>query len=144
MTVSHAISARPGMHARDVVRDEYSSRRDSFRAGNEIRLADGQTWTLPAPPTKSEAECPALGTAYTDIIHAILEAEDRPEQTLGELAFAVYLLEQNYHLTPADYRRLLATNPTRPSTNTWQASFHQIAQEHLHAFLDFSHDQSEN
>jgi hypothetical protein len=139
-TTMTAVSTRPMSQARQTLRDEAASRRASFRSGREIQLADGQKWTIPDPPRKSEAPAPSLGTAYTDIIQAILEAQDGSEQLRSELAFAIYLLEQNYHLSPADYRALLASR----GSSDWQPSFHQIAEEHLHAFLDFSYDETPN
>ncbi len=142
--MSYAVSTRPMLRASGNLQDEYSSRRSSFRAGSHIRLADGQTWILPAPPTTCEDKSAAFGTAYTGIIQAILEAEDRSEQCLGELAFAIFLLEKNYYLTPADYQRLLASSTRSPGASDWQCAVHEIAQEHVRAFLDFSHDAPEN
>jgi hypothetical protein len=139
--MSYAVSTRPILRSRENLRDEVLSRRSSFRSGTQVQLSDGQTWVLPAPPKKSEPKTTSFGIAYTDIIHAILEAEDRPEQCLGELSFAIFLLEQNYHLSPADYQRLLASST---SSSDLQTAFHQIAQEHVHAFLDFSPDCVEN
>jgi hypothetical protein len=118
--------------------DEFSSRKPSFRQGRPIQLADGQTWTFPAPPKGSEWKSMPFGAEYTDLIRAILEAEDGSEQGLAELAFAILLLAHNYRLSPADYERLLASTPESPDSRDSRDSFHQIAQDHVHSFLDFS------
>jgi hypothetical protein len=118
--------------------DEPSSRRSSFRQGRRIRLADGQTWTLPACPKGSEWKAVPFRAEYTDIIRAILEAEDRSEQRLAELAFAIFLLGHNYHLSPADYERLLGSNPESPDSRDWHLAFHDLSQEHIHSFLNAS------
>jgi hypothetical protein len=120
------------------LRDEFSLRKPSFRQGRPIQLADGQTWTVPAPPRGSEWKAMPFGAEYTDLIRAILEAEDGSEQGLAELAFAILLLGYNYHLAPADYERILGAVPTPFDSRHWRDSFHQIAQDHLHSFLDFT------
>ena len=124
--------------------DEFSSRQSSFRQGRQIQLGDGQTWILPAPPKGSEWKAPPFGAQYTDLIQAILEAEDSSEQRLAELAFAILLLGHNYRLSPADYERLLGSTPECPDSRDWQRAFHHIAQDHLHSFLDISGVSSEN
>jgi hypothetical protein len=116
--------------------DEASIRRPGFRQERRIRLADGQMWTLPAPPRASERESPPFGSEYTDLVQAIMEAEDGSEQRLAELAFAIFLLGHNYSLSPSDYSQLLGFPPESSELTDWQVAFHHIAQEHLHPFLD--------
>jgi hypothetical protein len=142
--MSCAVSTRPILQACKHLRDEFSSRRSSFRSGSPIQLSDGQTWIVPLPPQESERKAEAFGSAYTDIIQAILEAEDSSEQCVGELAFAIFLLEYNYYLSPADYQRLLASGTNAPSTINWQSAFHRIAQEHFHVFRELTDAASEN
>ncbi len=96
--------------------DELTCRRTSFRPGTPIRLADGQMWTLPAPPHKSEWKAVPFAAEYTGIVQAILESEDISERRLGELAFTIFLLGHNYCLTPTDYERLLGSSA--PSFDT--------------------------
>ena len=126
--MSYAVSTKPVLRTRENLQDEFSRRRSSFCSGNEIELSDGQTWILPRPPRKSNRDAVAFGPAYTDLIQAILEAEDISEQCVGELSLAIFLLDQNYCLSAPDYQRLLA-----PGTSDWQAAFHRIAQEHMRA-----------
>ncbi len=135
----YAFPTWPISRARENSRNEFSSRRPSFRSGSPIQLSDGQTWIIPSPPTELERSSTPFKTAYVDIIKAIMEAEDSSEQRLGELAFAIFLLDQNYHLSPADYQRLLA-----PGTGDWQFAFHQIAQNHLYEFMDLYRGQLQN
>jgi hypothetical protein len=117
---------------------ERLNRRPSFRDGVNIRLADGQFWTLPAPQKPSESRYESFGTEYTDIIHALMEVNDRSEQRLGELALAIFLLGLNYSLSPSDYECLLGFSPESPELTAVQLTFHRIAQDHLHSFLDAS------
>ena len=123
--------------------DESSSRQSAFRQGRQIQLADGHMWVLPAPPERSEWKAVPFGAEYTDIIQAILEAEDSSEQRRAELAFAILLLGHNYRLSPADYERMLGSTPESHDARDWQLAFHQIAQDHLHSFLDNSGVSSE-
>ena len=117
---------------------ERLSRRPSFRDGVKIRLADDQIWTLPAPPKPSESDIAVFGNEYVDIIQAIMEVNDRSEQRLAELAFALFLLGFNYCLSPPDYECLLGFPPDSLELTAAQYTFHRIAQEHLHSFLDAS------
>jgi hypothetical protein len=116
-------------------RDEYSCRRPSFRSGNQIQLSDGQTWTLPAPPKKSERGGGAFADEYLKIIQAIVEAEDKSERSIAELVLAIYLLQSNYYLAPAEYQILLSSSPRARDSSDWQSSFHQIADKHLCAAM---------
>jgi hypothetical protein len=127
------------------VLDEFSSRQPSFRQGKPIQLADGQTWILPAPPKGPEwtAAVP-FGTDYKGIIQAILEAEDRSEQCRAELALTILLLGYNYRLSPADYERLLCSTEESSGSRDWQLVLHDIAQDHVDAFLDASGVASKN
>jgi hypothetical protein len=135
----YEFSTRPILRDREKLRDEFSSRRSSFREGSPIQLSDGQTWILASPPKKSERNKSPFKSGYTDIIQALIEAEDCCEQCLGELALAILLLEHNYYLSPADYQRLLA-----PGTSDWQWAFHEIVQNHIRVFVDTFSRQFEN
>jgi hypothetical protein len=117
---------------------ERLSRRPSFRDGVSIRLADNQFWTLPAAPKPSESRSESFDIEYTDIIHALMEVRDRSEQRLAELALAIFLLGLNYSLSPSDYEFLLGFSPESPELTAVQLTFHRIAQDHLHSFLDAS------
>jgi hypothetical protein len=114
--------------------DEFSSRTSSFRPGRPIRLADGQTWVIPAPPMESEWTNVPLGPQYADIVQAILDVNESAELCLAELAFAILLLGQNYSLSPADFERLLGAKLGSYQSRGWQIAFHQIAQDHVRCF----------
>jgi hypothetical protein len=116
--------------------DELSSRRPSFRPGRQIRLADGQFWMFPAPPQSSEWRVLPFDRQYVDILQAISESEDHAEQSLGELAFTIFLLGHNYLLTPADYERLLGSAVASPVAGDWKHALGHCAQEHLRSYLD--------
>ena len=116
--------------------NELLSRRPSFRDGVRIRLADGEMWVFPAPPKPVESKSVLFGTEYMGLIQAIMEAEERSEQCLAELAFAIYLLKCNYSLTSADFEYLLGFSPESSESADSQVAFHLIAQEHLHAVLE--------
>ena len=117
---------------------ERLSRRPAFRDGMQIRLADDQTWTFPAPPKASESAEAPFGTDYRGIIQAIMDASDHSEEGFAELALAIYLLGCNYCLSPPDYERLLGFASGSPESTAAQFAFHRIAQEHIHSFLDAS------
>jgi hypothetical protein len=142
--MSNAVSTRPNVQAPKNVRDESSRRRPSFCAGDEIQLADGQTWMLPPPPTISERATMQSESSYNGIIRAILEAEDRSERGLAELAFVIFLLQRNYYLSPADYQRLLDSRMRTTGYSDWQTDFQHIAQQHLNTFVSRSGDLLEN
>ena len=108
--MSASVSSMPNLRARENFQGEHSRRRPSFRSGCEIQLSDGQIWNLPAPPTNSERNGVASDAAYIDIIRAIMESEDVSERCVAELAFAILLLQSNYHLGAADYQRLLGSS----------------------------------
>lgn len=116
--------------------DETVSRRFGFRDGPSIRMADGRTWTMPAPLTASEWKRTPFGTEYANLMRSIKEAEDRDEQRLAELGFAIFLLGHNYCLTSADYERLLGFTPGSADLQEWQSAFRRITHEHLESLED--------
>lgn len=120
--------------------DERSLRRPNFRTGVEVRLADGQSWTFPAPP-ESSGDCPAgvdglrTDPQYRAIVGAILEAEDRDDRLRAELALAIYLLGRNYRLGAAEYGRLLEYRPGDPALEAMQAAVGEVAAGHAREAL---------
>jgi hypothetical protein len=99
-------------------------------------MADGQMWTLPAPPTALEAKTETFGAEYAGLVRALIEAENSSEQCIAQLALAIFLLGCNYSLSPADYQRLLGSTPECSTATDWQLAFNRIAQEHLDSFLN--------
>jgi hypothetical protein len=114
--------------------DELLSRRSAFRSGRKIRLADGQGWTFPSPIREWSDKAHSDREAYNGLIRSINEAEDNSEQRLAELSFAIFLLGQNYRLSPVDYQQLLDFGSESRDSIAWQIAIHQITQEHLHFF----------
>jgi len=114
--------------------DELLSRRSSFRTGKSIRLADGQRWTFPSPNREWSDKAHSDLKAYDGLIRSINEAEDHSEQLLAELSFAIFLLDQNYQLSPGDYQQLLDFGSETGESIDWQVAIHQLTQEHLHLF----------
>jgi hypothetical protein len=114
--------------------DELLSRRSSFRPGKKIRLADGQGWTLPSPGREWSDKAHSDQEAYNGLIRSINEAEDDSERRLAELSFAIFLLGQNYRLSPSDYQQLLDFGSEASESIAWQVALHQFTQEHLHFF----------
>jgi hypothetical protein len=123
--------------------DEIRSRRSRFREGSSSRLADDQLWTLPAPADVSRGGPTPFRIEYTGLLNAIVEAEDDSERRLAELAFVVFMLGENYSLSPADYERLLSFTPQTAKSSAWQLALQDIVQEHLRCF-DSSASSSEN
>lgn len=122
--------------------DEIRCRRSRFREGSKLRLADHQTWTLPAPADASRGGPAPFKVEYTGLLRAIVEAEDDSERRLAELAFVVFLLGENYSLSPADYDVLLAFTPETEESSAWQLAVQALVQEHLRCF-DYSATSSE-
>jgi hypothetical protein len=114
--------------------DELLSRRSPFRPGRKIRLADGQCWTLPSPIQEWSDKAPSDRDQYSGLIRSIAEAEDCSERRLAELAFAIFLLGQNYRLSSVDYQQLLDFGSESSESIAWQIAIHQLTQEHLHFF----------
>jgi hypothetical protein len=95
-------------------------------------------WTFPAPPEKSEWKALPFESQYTELLQAISESNDDYERRLAELAFAIFLLGHNYHLSPSDYEQLLQPGAAAPASSDWQRAVEQFAQEHLRSFVDAS------
>ena len=114
--------------------DELLSRRSSFRSGKTIRLADGQGWTFPSPIREWSDKAHSEREAYNGLIRSINEAEDNSERRLAELSFAIFLLGQNYRLSPVDYQQLLDFSSESVESIDWRTSLRQLTQEHLHFF----------
>jgi hypothetical protein len=115
--------------------DELLKRRRGFCDGAKIALADGQLWTIPAPPTALEGESGSFGTEYFGLIQALREAETTSELRLAELALAIFLLGENYSLSALEYDRLLRFMPGSRELTEWQNRFHRIAVEHLESMV---------
>jgi hypothetical protein len=122
--------------------DEKSLRRPDFLPGIPVLLADGQSWSLPPAPDRSdpgtaeggpaaaaEGGAPVLDDEAT--LTAILDAEDEAERLRAELALAIALLARNYHLTPADYQEILGGDSGSPVIATLQRTLHHVALEHV-------------
>jgi hypothetical protein len=136
--MSNALTIGPNLRSRGYLKDEISRRRTAFCAGCQIRLSDGQFWTLPASQESREPTGVASRVEYIDIIRAIMESEDASEQCIAKLALAIFLLHYNYDLAPDDYQRLLGSSTSQKSVSDWRSDFNQIAQEHVRAFLSYS------
>ena len=111
--------------------DELQTRRSSFRQGRRIQLADRQVWTFPLPSREWIGIAWPPTEDYTAHIQSMIEAEDDSETRRAELAFAIFLLAQNYDLSPVDYQQLLDFGPDSAEAIHWQFAFHELAHEHL-------------
>ena len=94
--------------------DELLCRRPNFRAGREIKLADGRRWTFPAPQDRAGSPDGDLDDEYVGLLRVIWEAEDIHERRLAELALAIYLIELNYQLSPAQLEFLFTYRSGSP------------------------------
>jgi hypothetical protein len=91
---------------------EETRRREEFRPGSPVRLGDGTVWFLPSPGPAREGPATAELAGLLDVLKT---AEDRHEWCQVALSLSIYLLNQNYVLTPEDYQRLLNFRPDDPS-----------------------------
>jgi hypothetical protein len=114
--------------------DEVISRCSSFSAGRRIQLADGQTWSFPLPTKEWLIESWPDRTRYIDLIDSVMESQESSDRCLAELAFGIFLLGQNYQLSPADYQSLLDFGADSTQSNGLRLALHELAQEHA-AFL---------
>jgi len=114
------------------VGDQSKGRRSDVHAERGIRLADGQVWTFLSPG--GHGTCSAdveFGPDYLELIRAILEAEDRNEGRMAELALAMLLIGHKHPLTPNEYQRLFMFEPDSPELAASQAAFHDLALDHV-------------
>ena len=107
--------------------DEKALRLPTFVEGTRIGLANGQAWSLPDPPSLGEDD------ELQGLLRAIGEAEDEPERLRTELALTILLLSRNYHLTSADYGKLLNYAPGDPALAEMQAAVAALATRQRHA-----------
>jgi hypothetical protein len=111
--------------------DELMSRRPDFHAGTGICLADHRTWTFPAPVERWIASEETDQEDYVGLSRAVLEAESHAEARLAELALAMFLLGQNYRLTPRDYQELFIFTSDSTELANSQSAFHDLALDHI-------------
>ncbi len=103
--------------------DESTRRREAFREGVAITLADGQSWIFPKPfielrldfgaskdrPTfATGAARPTYGPGYWELLEDFMRSEDNAEQIDLVASLSVYLLRQNYDLADDELGALLA------------------------------------
>lgn len=111
--------------------DELMSRRSDFHAGRGICLADHRTWTFPTPVERWIASLDTAEGDYIGLIRAVLEAESQAEARLSELALAMFLLGQNYRLTPQNYQELFTFKSGSIELANSQSAFHDLALDHI-------------
>lgn len=111
--------------------DEPSTRRSRFQPGTPIRLANDQEWTFPAPTAHSEFAVESAEAEYLGLIHALLEAEDRSERRLAELALAIFLIGLNYQLSSSDLASLFTFQPRSQELADSQHAFEALASDHI-------------
>jgi hypothetical protein len=117
------------------VPDELLSRRPEFRPGSQIRLADGQLWTFPAP---GDGERLGLEneSEYRGLIRVILESEDTSDWRMAELALAIHLLQSNYRLDPPELSHLLTFPSGSSELMQSQRDFEALAVAHIRFVLE--------
>ena len=86
----------------------------------KIRLADGQMWTFSLPPMVEKWTDGSSAIEYEGLMKAIGEAENADEERLLELSFAIFLLAQNYRLSPRDFEQLLVFPRHSVESINWQ------------------------
>jgi hypothetical protein len=125
------------------MRDEHARRRPTFCPGLDLRLADGQVWSLPLPGPIGEGEAaPEQGCSeptwdnprYKAIVRAGLEAEDEGDLFRVEMALAIHLLHWNYNLDADDFEDLLDDHGEIRCRNDLSHAFHSLAQAHFSPF----------
>ena len=112
--------------------DELMSRRPDFFAGKGIYLADRRIWTFPAPAERWITTSDTADGDYVGLIRAVVEADSHAEARLAELALAMFLLGQNYRLSPGDYQHLFTFKSNSEELAESQSAFHDLALDHIH------------
>jgi hypothetical protein len=120
------------------MRDERARRKPGFHPGIDVRLADGQVWSLPVPIEQLDQD--AHGRArtklawndptYASIIGAVTDAEDPGELFRAELALAIHLLDWNYILDPDDFEELLDDRGDFRQRQELRSTLHTLALAH--------------
>jgi hypothetical protein len=125
------------------MRDEHAQRRPTFCPGLDLRLADGQVWSLPLPgPIGEGGAAPEQGRSeptwdnprYKAIVRAGLEAEDEGDLFRVEMALAIHLLHWNYNLDADDFEDLLDDHGEIRLRNGLSHAFLTLAQAHFGPF----------
>jgi hypothetical protein len=126
------------------MRDERSRRRPNFCSGIDLRLADGQVWSLPVPGEATGEVEAALEAgdsratwddrSYRAIVRAVLEAEGEGDLFRAEMALAIHLLSWNYVLDPDDFEDLLDDCGERRRRVSLTYALNQLALAHLRPF----------
>jgi len=111
--------------------DNRLCQRAGFREGKPIRLADGQEWVFPNPGGNQEPVRTAAHDQYLGLIESLLDADDIWDRRRSELAFAIHLICQNYHLGAADLQVLFTFPEGSPELAEAQAAFADLASEHI-------------
>jgi hypothetical protein len=114
--------------------EERSLRRVNFGCGTPVRFADRQAWNLLTPvELKSRGLNPSQSAEYQQLTRGIIEAESRDEMLRAELALAIFLLGQNYELTPPACFQILGFEPDSSALVETQEAIHRLAMDHVHA-----------
>jgi hypothetical protein len=116
--------------------NETTYRSLSFQEGTEVRLADGNVWTLPAaaPLLEQDGTSNEADESLSGLLDGVLEAEDRSEQLRAELALAIHLLGRNYRIGPRQYQAILAFAAGSPLLGASQEAFHAVALDYASRF----------
>jgi hypothetical protein len=109
------------------MRDERSRRRPRFRCGLELRLADGQVWSLPPAGVDATRDDPG----YRAIVRAWSLADDDGDRFRAVLALLIHLLDANYALDPDDFEELLDDRGERRRQDDLAVAFQSLAMAHL-------------
>ena len=100
--------------------NETTHRRDGFRSGMLIRLADGQSWHFPVPSDVEDQDT-------LNLLVAIREAEDEAERYRAELALALHLFSRNYDLDPWSFHALFHFTSGGPELAESKQAFRELA-----------------
>jgi hypothetical protein len=114
--------------------DERTLRRTDFHRGVDVRLADRQFWSLPTPEEFAEESSDSSRAAeHQALTRSILEADSRDDLLRAELSLTIFLLGENYRLSPDACFQVLSFAPGDPLLEESRRALHSLAMEHVRA-----------
>ncbi len=128
---------------------ERNARRDGWKPGIAIRLADGESWIFADPVDESssssgEFQPNANDPEYEACLTALCDSDGPIDRRRNALALAIHLLNMNYDLRPDQLRRLLSFGPDRRALDEFHQHLAILANFHAAGWRPLDPDSNES